>query len=57
MMRCLDDTVGFVIPRRSGGYVIGHGRQLRTMDWETGSTQVCVSNNLVLLMSIIKSHN
>ena len=31
-----DDTVSFVIPAQSGGYVIGLGRKLALMDWASG---------------------
>lgn len=28
-----DDTVGFAVPRRSGGYVAGVGRSIVAVDW------------------------
>lgn len=31
----LGDTVGFVVPRRSGGYVAGVGRSIIAVDWST----------------------
>lgn len=33
---CLSgDTVGFAVPRRSGGYVAGVGRSIVAVDWST----------------------
>ena len=31
-----DDDVGFVIPRKTGGFVIGLGRKLSLLDWDSG---------------------
>ena len=31
----VDDSVGFVVPRRTGGYVVGQGRSLVHVDWES----------------------
>ncbi|PVD23868.1 hypothetical protein C0Q70_17142 [Pomacea canaliculata] len=33
----LKDTVGHVIPRRRGGYMVGLGRKLSLLEWETGT--------------------
>ncbi|KAK7508217.1 hypothetical protein BaRGS_00000456 [Batillaria attramentaria] len=33
----LKDTVGFVVPRRAGGYVIGLGRRLSLLEWDTAT--------------------
>ncbi|XP_076441516.1 regucalcin-like [Babylonia areolata] len=35
-VRHLKDTVSLVVPRRAGGYVVGLGRRLALLDWETG---------------------
>lgn len=32
------DTVGFAVPRRSGGYVAGVGRSIVAVDWLTQMT-------------------
>nr|KAG5714117.1 hypothetical protein BaRGS_020445 [Batillaria attramentaria] len=32
-----EDTVGFVVPRRAGGYVIGLGRRLSLLEWDTAT--------------------
>ena len=32
---CIGDTVTFVIPREKGGYVIGLGRKIVALDWDT----------------------
>ena len=37
---CLDDSVSFVVPRKSGGYIIGLGRTISTLDFNTGATSV-----------------
>lgn len=29
------DTVGFIVPRQSGGYVAGVGRSIVAVDWST----------------------
>lgn len=36
-LTCLSsgDMVGFVVPRRSGGYVAGVGRSIVAVDWST----------------------
>ncbi|KAK7508219.1 hypothetical protein BaRGS_00000458 [Batillaria attramentaria] len=33
----LKDSVGFVVPRRAGGYVIGLGRRLSLLEWDTAT--------------------
>lgn len=35
-----DDTVSFIVPQKSGGYLIGLGRTISHIDWETGQTKV-----------------
>lgn len=35
-VRHLKDTVSLVVPRRSGGYVVGLGRRLALLEWDTG---------------------
>ncbi|XP_029941919.1 regucalcin-like [Salarias fasciatus] len=35
-----EDTVGFAVPRRSGGYVAGVGRSIVAVDWSTQKTTV-----------------
>ena len=36
----LDDVASFVVPRKSGGYLVGMGRTIAHLDWETGKTTV-----------------
>ena len=40
----VDDTVGFVIPRKSGDYIIAHGREVRSVNLETQSMEVTLKN-------------
>jgi len=35
-VRHLKDTVSLVVPRRAGGYVVGLGRRLSLLEWDTG---------------------
>ncbi|KAK7100082.1 regucalcin-like [Littorina saxatilis] len=37
-LRRVDDTVGVVVPRRKGGYILGLGRRFASLDWDTGKT-------------------
>lgn len=34
---CTEDTVSLVVPRRRGGYIVGLGRRLSLLEWETGT--------------------
>ncbi|KAK7508250.1 hypothetical protein BaRGS_00000489 [Batillaria attramentaria] len=38
----LKDTVSLVVPRRAGGYVVGLGRRLSLLEWETGTATTIV---------------
>ena len=38
MIYSTDDTVTFVVPRRTGGYVIGLHRKVCLLDWDTAKT-------------------
>lgn len=38
----VDDTVGFVVPRRAGGYVIGMGLKLSLLEWDAATTTTIV---------------
>ncbi|XP_076462870.1 regucalcin-like [Babylonia areolata] len=35
-VRHLRDTVSLVVPRRAGGYMVGLGRRLSVLEWDTG---------------------
>lgn len=35
-VRHLKDTVSLMVPRKAGGYVVGLGRRLALLDWDTG---------------------
>ena len=37
------DQIGFVIPRKSGGYVIGQDRSICHLDWPSGTVTEFVS--------------
>ncbi|KAL5021516.1 hypothetical protein ScPMuIL_000671 [Solemya velum] len=32
-----EDPVGFVVPRKSGGYIVGHGKKVSHFDWDSGA--------------------
>ncbi|KAL8570018.1 hypothetical protein ACOMHN_036295 [Nucella lapillus] len=42
-VRHLKDTVSLVVPRRAGGYVVGLGRRLALLDWQTGLVSTIAS--------------
>ena len=42
MLHVTDDQVGFVVPRRQGGYIVGLGRRFAELDWETGNVSTIV---------------
>ena len=31
-----EDTASLIVPRRKGGYVVGLGRRLALLEWDTG---------------------
>ena len=35
-----DESVGFVVPQKSGGYLIGLGRTIAHLDFDSGITKV-----------------
>ncbi len=39
-MLASDETVSFVVPKRSGGYLVGLGRTVAHLDWDSGKTTV-----------------
>lgn len=44
-----DKYIGFIIPRANGGHVIGYGKTISTLDWDTKNVSLIteVDTNVV----------